>query len=60
MATSFSEMAIEGVNYFQSLFKEESRETIVVVIRLANLFPSFVNPKDNQELMVEVGKEELL
>jgi hypothetical protein len=45
---------------FQSLFKANSRATIAIVIRLSSYFPRFVNPKDNQALMVEVCKEELL
>jgi hypothetical protein len=53
--TNFNDMAIEGVNYFQSLFKVDNQATIVEVIRLSNSFPSFHNPSFDEE----VGKEEL-
>jgi hypothetical protein len=59
-ATNFIEIVIEGVKYFQSLFIANSRETIAIVIKLSSYFLDFVNPEDNQDLMVEVGKEQLL
>jgi hypothetical protein len=58
--TNFKDIADEGVNYFSNLFKEDSRATIVEVIRLSNYFPNFVNNEDNLDLMKEVGKDELL
>jgi len=33
---------------------------IVEVLRIYNFFPGFVNPQNNQNLMEEVGREELL
>jgi len=42
MATSFFEMASEGVNYFHSIFKEESRETILLVIDWIIYFQDFL------------------
>jgi hypothetical protein len=59
-ATNFKDIGDGGVNYFFTLFKEDSWATIVEVIRLSNSFPSFVNNADNLELMKEVGKYKLL
>jgi hypothetical protein len=59
-ATSFKDIVQEGVNYFGSIYKADRRETIAEVLRMFTFFPSFVNPKDNQNLMEEVGMEELL
>jgi len=53
-------MAVEGVKYFQFLFKAKTRGTIAKMIRLSNSFLRFVNLKDNQALMTKVGKEEFL
>jgi hypothetical protein len=59
MGNKFQGYGNKGVNYFTSLFKEDSRATIANILRLSNYFPSFVNAEDNQVLMEVVGKEEL-
>jgi len=58
--TYFSKMVVVRVNYFHILFKKESKATIVAVIEITNYFPKFFSQEDNQNLMVEVSKEELL
>jgi hypothetical protein len=57
--TNFKDIAMKESITSQPFSKRTLRATIVEVIRLSNSFPSFVNHEDNQELMKEVGKEEL-
>lgn len=59
-ANSFSDIVEEGVHHFRTLFKEDSRATIDVILRVASHFPLFIDQKDNRNLMVEISKEELL
>jgi hypothetical protein len=47
MGTKLQGYSSKGVNYFSTLFKEDSRATIAEVLKLSNSFPSFVNPEDN-------------
>jgi hypothetical protein len=58
LAANFKDIADEEVNYFSTLFKEDSQATIAEASRLSNTSPSFVNKEDNLELMKEVGKDE--
>jgi len=58
--TKWLDIEEEGVNYFGSIYKAKRRTTTAEVLGLSNFFPNFVNPKDNQNLMEEVGREELL
>lgn len=44
---------------FSNLFKDDSQDTIVEVVRLSNSFPDFVNHEDNVGFMKEVRREEL-
>jgi len=59
METSFEGMAKIGVSHFQNLFKASNVANIEEVVRMAQLFPSFVNEEDNQMLCAEVSEEEL-
>jgi hypothetical protein len=59
MGTNFNDMAVEGVNYFESIFKVERQATIAKVLRLSNISQVCQSMEDNQALMEEVGKEEL-
>jgi len=56
---SFEGMAKIGVSHFQNLFKANSQATIEEVVRLAQMFPGFVNEEENQKLNSEVSEEEL-
>ena len=56
---SFEEKARCGVNHFQHLFKALPQESIEEVIRMAQLFPHFVDEGGNLDLMKEVSEEEL-
>ena len=56
---TFEDKATCGVNHFQRLFKAPPHATIEEVIRLAQMFPRFVDEKDNGELMKEVSEDEL-
>jgi hypothetical protein len=35
-------MASEGVHYFNTLFKKDSRTSIATILKIARFFPSFV------------------
>jgi hypothetical protein len=48
MGIKFQIIATKGVNYFSTLFKEDSCATIVEVLKMSNSFPSFVTLDDNQ------------
>jgi hypothetical protein len=60
LVENFPDIAVEGVRYFQNPFKEDNHGTIDAIISLSNFFPIFMELEDNQSLMAEVGKEELL
>jgi hypothetical protein len=47
------------VEHFSEIYKEESRVTIVEVVRMTSFFPNFVSEEDNNRLMEEVSKDEL-
>jgi hypothetical protein len=59
MATSYPEIAQAGIEHFRDSYQAERRATIAEVLRLCSFFPHFVN-QDNQNLMEEISKEELL
>ena len=56
---TFEENARCGVNHFKQLFKAPLQATIEEVIRLAQMFPRFVDEGGNRDLMREVTEEEL-
>ena len=56
---SFEEKARCGVNHFQHLFKAPLQASIEEVIRLAQMFPRFVDEAGNRDLMMEVLEKEL-
>lgn len=58
-ATNFNEIVIEGVKYFESIYKTKRQDIIVEFLRFFNTFPRIFNSYDNQALMEEMGKEEL-
>lgn len=57
--TSFEGMAMVGVEHFQGLFGANNQATITEVIRVAQLFPRFVEEDDNRALMEKNSEEEL-
>eukprot|EP01018_Ginkgo_biloba_P039380 Gb_12932 [translate_table: standard] len=59
-ACKFEDVAKAGVEHFSSLFKAEERVSIAEVIRMAQVYPCFVNEEDNLSVMEPVSKEELL
>jgi len=56
---SFEGMANIGVSHFQNLFKANNQASIEEVVRLAQLFPGFVNEEENQKLFEKVTEDEL-
>lgn len=46
--------------YSQNLFKEDNQSYINAILRLPNLFPSFLYLEDNQYPITKEGKEEFL
>ena len=59
IALSFEDLATEGVNYFKHLFKAPGEATIAEVIRVAQVFPWFIEEEDNEFLMAPITKEEV-
>lgn len=57
---SFEGLAKIGVEHVQHLFKSQEGASIVEIIQIAHLFPRFVEDEDNQVLMAETTKGELL
>jgi len=57
--SSFEGLAQMGKNHFQSLFRDDPGVNIQEIIRLALLFPNFVDEDKNKEIFIEVGMEEL-
>ena len=56
---TFEGMDNTRVEQFKSLYKEPAQESIAKVIRVAELFPRFVEEEENLALMEEVIEEEL-
>ena len=56
---TFDGMASMGVEHFKNLYKVPTHATLVEVIRIAHVFPGFVDAEDNQALMEEVTEGEL-
>jgi hypothetical protein len=59
LTSSFEDIATTGTLHFQSLFKEENRASIDVVLQVSYLFPGFIDHEGNDQLMAEITKEEL-
>ena len=51
---TFNGMARTWVEHFENMFKSPPHESIAKVIRIAQLFPRFVEEEDNLALMEEV------
>jgi hypothetical protein len=47
------------INHFQNIFKKENQDTINVILHLYCFFPTFIYPKDIQNLTEEAIKEKL-
>jgi hypothetical protein len=58
--SSFVDITATQTHHFQTLFKEESRASIDAVLQVAYLFPGFIDLEGNNQLIVEISKEELL
>jgi hypothetical protein len=59
-ATSFEEIAKVGSGHFKNLFQDDHRETIDAILQVASFLPQFINSEENENLMVEVSREELM
>jgi hypothetical protein len=59
MATRFEDIIAIGTSHFQNLFKEEKRYTIESILKVASIFPRFVDQVQKDSLMEKVTKEEL-
>jgi hypothetical protein len=57
--TTFEGMARVGMEHFQGRFGANNQANIAEVIRVAQLFPRFVEEEDNIALMEEISEEEL-
>ena len=57
--TSFEDKARCGVAHFENLFKAPNHASIAEVIRMAQMFPRFVDEEGNRFLMRETSEEEL-
>jgi hypothetical protein len=57
--STFEGMARIKVSHFQNLFRADNQATIAEVVRMAQLFPRFVEEDDNRSLMEEISEEEL-
>jgi hypothetical protein len=57
--TSFEGFANMGRKNFENLFKDDRRENLDDIIKIALYFPSFVDEEDNKKLFAEVIEIEL-
>lgn len=57
--SSFEDKARCGVAHFENLFKAPNHASIAEVIRMAQMFPRFVDEEGNRFLMRETSEEEL-
>jgi hypothetical protein len=57
--SSFEGVSRLGKDYFQTLFKEDQRVSVVDIVRMTLFFPGFVGEEENWALMEEVLEEEL-
>jgi hypothetical protein len=57
--TSFEEIADEGKNHFSNLFKEPVGCPIAKILKVINLFPSFISDEMNFSLQEEISKKEI-
>lgn len=55
----FNALAALGVSHFKTLFKALLEDTIAKLIRVARIFPSFVEEEDNDNLLAPVTKGEV-
>jgi hypothetical protein len=44
---NFNDMFVEGVNYFESIFKAKRRTTIAKILIFPNMFPRFVSRRQS-------------
>jgi hypothetical protein len=51
IASSLLDIAVEGLYYFSIMFKEESRATIDIILKVSNFFPRFINMEGKIILM---------
>jgi len=56
---NFEDKARCGVSHFQNLFRAPQQANIAEVIRVAQMFPRFVDEGGNRELMKAISEEEL-
>ena len=59
VATSFQDLSTLGTTYFKYFFKAPAEVSIAEVIRVAQLFPRFVEDEDNEAIMAPVSKQEV-
>lgn len=56
---NFEDKARCGVTHFQNLFRAPQQANIAEVIRVAQMFPRFVDDDGNREMMKAISEEEL-
>ena len=59
VVSSFDGLSAMGVEHFQSLYCAQEESSIAKIVKIASLFPCFVEEADNRMLMEEVSEEEL-
>jgi len=58
--TSFNELAILGTEHFKELYKAQEGSSIAEIIKVARLFPHFVEEDEVGPLMAPVFEKELM
>jgi hypothetical protein len=51
LASSFEDIAFEGVSYYKYRYKEDKREKTDAILQTIQLFPNVINKEDNGNLM---------
>jgi hypothetical protein len=58
-ANNFEDLGKLELEHFGDVYKEDSKATIVEVVKMTTFLPRFVNDMSNESLMEEVAKEDL-
>jgi hypothetical protein len=60
LVNTFEGLSSLGISHFKDLFKAQVRSLIVEIVKVARLFPHFVEDDEQESLMKEVYEQELL
>eukprot|EP01018_Ginkgo_biloba_P004890 Gb_27684 [translate_table: standard] len=60
VVSGFEDLSKVGVEHFESTYKEENWAFIVEVIHMTSFFPRFVGEEDNEIILKEISKKEIL